>query len=103
MPIGAMTFRDSLRMGTEIFHTLQAIQQQGGQNMVEDRALSLIHISRQVAVVQAARGDPDIGQNESQRNQDAEEMCIRDRSSTVRTSGRRGLRRAPTNSSRRQK
>ena len=30
MPIGAMTFRDSLRMGTEIFHTLQAILKADG-------------------------------------------------------------------------
>ena len=30
MPIGAMTFRDSLRMGAEIFHTLQAILKADG-------------------------------------------------------------------------
>ena len=30
MPVGAMTFRDSLRMGAEIFHTLQAILKKDG-------------------------------------------------------------------------
>ena len=30
MPVGAMTFRDSLRMGTEIFHMLQAILKKDG-------------------------------------------------------------------------
>ncbi len=30
MPVGAMTFRDSLRMGAEIFHTLQAILKADG-------------------------------------------------------------------------
>ena len=30
MPVGAMTFRDSLRIGAEIFHTLQAILKKDG-------------------------------------------------------------------------
>ena len=30
MPVGAMTFRDSLRIGAEIFHTLQAIMKKDG-------------------------------------------------------------------------
>lgn len=30
MPVGAMTFRDSLRIGTEIFHTLQGILKNDG-------------------------------------------------------------------------
>ena len=30
MPVGAMTFRDSLRIGTEIFHTLQGILKKDG-------------------------------------------------------------------------
>ena len=30
MPVGPMTFRDSLRMGAEIFHTLQAILKKDG-------------------------------------------------------------------------